>query len=161
MKRKLSQLQDEPMLRIQLAEEDPDKPPLEACSLLLRASCSCARGLPLDSSSWDLSGLLIDGQPVSRVTVTTWLNVVYSLLDNKLFQEGVAPAAASATRLYQLLAFADAVGSSQGVLKACLEGLEQLAFASKIGDKEVQLSAGEVTAACFSTIASGCLRQVC
>lgn len=76
------------MLRIQLAEEAADKPPLEACSLLLRASCSCARGLPPDSSSWDLSSLLIDGQPVSRETVTAWLNVVYTLLDNKPFEEG-------------------------------------------------------------------------
>jgi hypothetical protein len=145
MKRRFSQLQDEPMLRIQLADEAPDKPPLEACSLLLRASCSCARGLPLDSSSWDLSSLLIDGQPVSRGTVTAWLNVVYTLLDNKPFEEGVPAAAASATQLYQLLALADAVGSSQGVLNACLAGLEELCFKVKVGEQEVQMKAGEIT----------------
>jgi hypothetical protein len=151
MKRKFDQLQDEPMLRIQLAEEAPDKPPLEACSLLLRASCSCARGLPLDSSTWDLSSFLIDGHPVSRDTVTAWLNVVYTLLDNKPFEEGTPASATNATRLYQLLAFTNAVGSRQGVLNACLAGLKELCFEVKTGDQALQLSVGEATAACLNT----------
>jgi hypothetical protein len=143
MKRRFSQLQDEPMLRLQLADDAPDKPPLEAPLVLLRASCSCARGPPRDSDTWDLSNLLIDGKPVSRDTVTAWLNVVYTLHEDVPFEEVQPVAAASATRLYQLLAFADAVGSSRGVVKACLVGLEQLAFEVKVGDKEVKVEPGE------------------
>jgi hypothetical protein len=142
MKRRFSQVQDEPVLRLQLADDGSDNPPLEACMRLLHTSCSCAFNLPRDSGTWDLSNLLIDGHAVSRDTVTAWLNVVYTLLEDTPFQEGMPTAAASATRLYQLLAFADAVGSSRGVVKACLAGLEQLAFEVKVGDKEVQLAAG-------------------
>jgi hypothetical protein len=64
-------------------------------------------------------------------------------IDDIPFQEGMPPAATSATGLYQVLSFADAVGSSRGVVKACLAGLEQLAFQVKIGDTEVKLEAGE------------------
>jgi hypothetical protein len=73
--------------------------------------------------------------------VTAWLNVVYALIEDTPFEEKQPVAAASATGLYQLLAFADAVGSSRGVVKACLAGLEQLAFAAKPGDEDVQLAA--------------------
>jgi hypothetical protein len=46
------------MLRLQLADDAPDKPPLEASMRLLHTSCSCAFDLPRDSSTWDLSNLL-------------------------------------------------------------------------------------------------------
>jgi hypothetical protein len=145
MKRRFSQVQDEPVLRLQLADDAPDMQPLEVSVSLMRASSSCARGLPHDSSTWDLSNLLIDGHPVSRDTVTAWVNVVYTILEDKPFKMDTSPAeSTSATRLYQVLAFADAVGSSRGVVKACLAGLQQLVFEVKVGDKEVQLAAGGV-----------------
>jgi hypothetical protein len=135
--------QDDPMLRLQLAGDAPDTPPLEASTRLLHACSTCAFGLPRDASTWDLSNLLIDGHPVSRDTVTAWLNVVYMHQDDVAYGDATSPAAASATQLYQVLSFADAVGSSRGMVKACLAGLEQLAFEVKVGDKEVQLAAGE------------------
>jgi hypothetical protein len=76
--------------------------------------------MPQDSSTWDLSNLLIDGQPVSRDTVTAWLNVLYMQLEGVHFLGSASVAALTATGLYQLLAFADAVGSIRGVLRACL-----------------------------------------
>jgi hypothetical protein len=143
MKRRFSQLQDEPLLRLQLANDTSEQPPLQASTRLLHACSTCAFGLPRDSSTWDLSNLLIDGQPVSRDTVLAWLNAMYMHLDDIPFSDSIPDAAASATRLYQLLAFADAVGSSRGVVKACLGGLEDLAFEVKVGEQQVQLAAGE------------------
>jgi hypothetical protein len=146
MKRRFNQLEDEPVLRLQLAVDEPDKPPLEASTRLLHACSTCAFGLPRDSSTWDLSNLLIDGHPVSRDTVTAWLKVIYKQYEDVPFGEAVPPAPASATRLYQLLAFADAVGSSRGVVKACLggpRGLEDLAFEVTVRGQKYQLTEGE------------------
>jgi hypothetical protein len=58
--------------------------PLEAESLLLR-SLSCAvsdsaRGLPAAAEEWDVSGLLLDGQPFTRETVSCWLSCAYSAI---------------------------------------------------------------------------------
>jgi hypothetical protein len=145
MKRRFSQLQDEPVLRLELADDTSDKPPLEASSLLLHANSSCARGLPRDSDTWDLSNLLIDGQPVSRDTVTAWLNAVYKHHEDVPLEEKEPRCSPpSATGLYQLLSFADAVGSSRGVLKACLAGLEDVRLHVQTKEKDIRLQlAGE------------------
>jgi len=120
MKRKFSQLQDEPTIGMQLADDNPDAPQLMASSRLLCAGSSCAFGLPRDSSTWDLSKLLLDGKPVTREVAVSWLNALYKPLDDVPFAEAQTKTPVSATHLYQLLAFADAVGSIQGVLKACV-----------------------------------------
>jgi hypothetical protein len=46
--------------------------PLEADAQVIRLFSSVARQLP-ETDEWDLSGLLVDGQPVSRATVVAWL----------------------------------------------------------------------------------------
>lgn len=104
MKRKFSQLQDEPTIRIQLADNNPDAPQLIDSSRLLCAGSSCAFGLPRDSSTWDLSKLLLDGKPVTREVAVSWLNALYKLLDDVPFAETQTKTPVSATHLYQLLA---------------------------------------------------------
>jgi hypothetical protein len=149
MKRALHQTYDEgetSMLRLQLADDTSDTPPLEASSMLLYACSSCVRGLPQGNSTWDLSNLLIGGHPVSRDTVTAWLNVIYTHIEDTPFDQDRLLATASATGLYQLLAFADAVGSSRGVVKACLAGLEQLAFEVKVRETEVRETEAQLEA---------------
>jgi hypothetical protein len=126
-----SLLNDDPMLRLQLADDGPEQPPLRASVRLLRAGSCCAHDLPSDSTVWDLSNLLIDGRPVKHDTVTAWINVLYMQLEGIHYMDAQGPPALDARRLYQVLAFADAVHSMRGVLRACLPK-EELTITLKI-----------------------------
>jgi hypothetical protein len=104
--------------------------------LTARACSSCARGLPAAAQEWDLSGIHIDGQPVERETVTAWLGCVDSLLHHAADNTDSTPALTTAKGLQKLLCFADAVGSIDGVLHACLGKLPDLQFAAVVGEDE-------------------------
>jgi hypothetical protein len=101
---------DEQQLNIRLANESEV---FGVDASLMRACSSIARGLPAEAAVWDLSNLLIDGQPVQCSTVIRWLNCCYIALHGRTFDgrpvnELWQPTAAE---LFQLLAFADSIGS--------------------------------------------------
>jgi hypothetical protein len=137
-------LQDELMLRLQLADDGTEQQTLQSSSRMIRAVSTCARDMPQDSSNWDLSHLLIDGQPVSRDTVTAWLNAVHMHMEDAPFPGYQGSPTRDPTQLYQLLAFADAVGSSRGVLRACLPK-EELQFGVNLYGRDLKLDAGDNT----------------
>jgi hypothetical protein len=114
---------------------------------LLQTVSQCAAGLPDDAAEWDLSGLLIEGQPVSHGVVVAWLHAAMMCVHEEPFAgeaQQEPPLNCSAAGLAQLLAFADAVGSSRGLLHACLPPLAQLQFWLRVGEQqeEVQLDVG-------------------
>jgi hypothetical protein len=102
---------------------------LHADSLLVRSLCDSARGLPAAADVWDVSGLLLDGQPFSRETVSCWISCVYSLADGltQLSQQDIEQLS-TVSGLTQVLAFANAVGSSVGPLNAACSQLQHLKF---------------------------------
>lgn len=86
--------------------------PLQADCLLVRSMCDSARGLPAAAEEWDVSGLLLDGQPFSREIVSCWLSCVNSLVDGPtVLGSQDIDQLSTVTGLTQVLAFADAVGS--------------------------------------------------
>jgi hypothetical protein len=106
-----------------------------ADSIIMRpCSPQPARTGSASSICWDLTGLLIDGTPARRETVIDWLNMAYHLIHNEPYLKELDlglcgppqrsahmpasrnKAALSARRLLQLLVFADAVGSSKGLM---------------------------------------------
>jgi hypothetical protein len=126
---------EDEMLGIKLAEEGRE--PLQAQLLVLLPMSQCVRSLP-DKTEWDLSSLLIDGQPVTRSTVVAWLNCAYKhILDCDFEAQEVEQSAAS---LYQLLVFADAVGSQRVLMKACVAAhAENTRFVLELRQQELQL----------------------
>jgi hypothetical protein len=108
----------------------------------LRACSSCARGLPVDAQEWDLSGLQVDGQPVSRATVEAWLACVDSVLAGSPLDGSRKEQLSTATGLQQLLPFADAVGSLGGVMNACLSELKDLKLLVQVGSETIKLRMG-------------------
>ena len=131
-------------LVIKIASGDP----LQADSLLVRGLCDNARGLPAAAEEWDVSGLLLDGQPFSRETVSCWLSCVYSVVDG-LTQLGPQDIEqlSTVTGLTQLLAFADAVGSSVGLLNSVCSQVQQLKFKIQLPEQhdELELPVAEYT----------------
>ncbi|WIA18907.1 hypothetical protein OEZ85_003579 [Tetradesmus obliquus] len=124
---------DDQQLRIRLAEDrcptaDSEQPgsdaasqPLVVKAALVRCCSTVAEGLPAEAAEWDLSNLLIDGQPVQRSTVIRWLNHWYMRVHNIMFDKHLPyDEVLSAAALFQLLAFADSVGSGRGIIMACL-----------------------------------------
>lgn len=70
--------QDErPELRILLASEVDASSPIVEDAALVRLCSSCAGALPAEAATWDISNLLIDGQPVQHSTVIRWLDLCY------------------------------------------------------------------------------------
>ena len=61
-------------LRIKLAGASAE--PIIADRCTLQCYSTCARGLPAAAEEWDLSQLLIEGQPVQRGTAVAYLNSV-------------------------------------------------------------------------------------
>ena len=111
---------------------------LAADSFVLRALSSCARALPADAAEWDVSGLLYDGQPFSRETVACWLQCGYSHIyaeDSQLEPESIAQLS-TVTGLAQVLAFAQAVGSFKGLVRAACSQLQQLKFVVQLPQQE-------------------------
>ena len=102
---------------------------LQADSQLLRGLCDSARSLPAAADEWDVSGLLLDGQPFSRETVSCWMNCVNSIADGRtdLGQQDIEQLS-TVTGLTQVLAFADAVGSSHGPIKIACSQIKNLKF---------------------------------
>uniref|UniRef100_A0A383V5M2 Uncharacterized protein n=1 Tax=Tetradesmus obliquus TaxID=3088 RepID=A0A383V5M2_TETOB len=95
--------------------------PLVVKAVLMRSCSAVAEGLPAAAAEWDLSNLLIDGQPVQRSTVVRWLNHCYMRVHNVMFDDQLAyEEVLSAAALFQLLALADSVGSGRGIMIACL-----------------------------------------
>lgn len=149
------------MLLITLAEEVG----ISGVSYQLLSMVSmCARGLPAGAAEWDLSKMQIEGQPVQRKTVLQWLQKAYQHVYGDPFVDPLSEAAqpgssspagppaqdeqqdrqdsATAeqagptfTELTELLLFADAVGCTPPLLRACASELEQLRLC-------VQLPAG-------------------
>jgi hypothetical protein len=113
---------------------------LEPDRWLVRSISSVASGLP-EAEDWDLSSLLVDGQPVSSATVVAWLNAAYQAVREEDFQPqqlGEDPRC-SVEGLYKLLLFADAVGSTKPVLKACCTQLRTLQLHAQLGQQQVAL----------------------
>jgi hypothetical protein len=130
---------NEQQLLIRLAEDDcavADANQVSADvsvrSLLVKASlmrsCSTvAEGLPAEAAVWDLSNLLIHGQPVQRNTAVRWLNCCYMRMHEVWYDERLRFVdALSASELFKLLAFADSVESAKGIITACLPTEQQL-----------------------------------
>jgi hypothetical protein len=109
-----------------------------AQSCILRSFCANAEGLPA-AEEWDVSGLLLDGQPFSRETVSCWMNCAYSLIDGseQLGQHDIEQL--SSAGLAQVLAFANAVGSSEGLFRAACSQLQHLKFVVQLPEQVLQL----------------------
>uniref|UniRef100_A0A383V7L2 Uncharacterized protein n=1 Tax=Tetradesmus obliquus TaxID=3088 RepID=A0A383V7L2_TETOB len=125
-------------LHIKLAEGDA----VEADAYVLRLFSSVARSLPHDARDWDLSNLLLDAQPVTRPTVIAWLNAVYRRAYESDFEQQDPNPACSFQGLFQLLQFADAVGSPTSALLSCLAHIGQLQLQVQLGEQQLQLDAG-------------------
>ena len=113
---------------------------LAADSLLMRSLCDSARGLPAASEEWDVSGLLQDGQPFSRDTVSSWLSCVHSAVDSitDLGPQDIQQLS-TVTGLTQVLAFADAVGSRQSIFTAACSQLQQLKLVVHLPEQVLEL----------------------
>ena len=115
--------------------------PFKAGSSVLRTFSDSARGLPANSEEWDVSGLLLDGQPFSRDTVSCWLSSAHSAVDGL---EELGPQdiqhLSTVTGLTQVLGFADAVGSCVSLLKAACSQLQQLKFVVQLPEQVLELS---------------------
>ncbi|WIA19688.1 hypothetical protein OEZ85_005616 [Tetradesmus obliquus] len=109
----------------------------------------CAAGLPsqqADSETvWDLSNILIDGQPVQRATVVAWLNSCYQIMYTADYesQEAADNPARTFEGLYRLLAFADAVDSIDGVLQRMMADVSGLQLHAQLGEQQLVLCPGE------------------
>jgi hypothetical protein len=130
---------DEPQLQIIVNGKEC----LRAPEYALRCMSTCACALPAEAGVWDLSGLLIDGKPVPEHVVKAWHGAVYKQLGHKQHSKELSSASKTMDGLYQLLRFADAVGSRQGVLQACLAHVGALEIQLPCGSKELVLVAGE------------------
>jgi hypothetical protein len=107
---------------------------------MLRPFSSVARALPSDAKQWDVSGLLLDGEPFSRETVQCWLSCIYSSLHGpaELSSEDCQQLS-TATGLRQVLAFAHAVGSPQALLTAACSQLDNLKFSVQLPAQTIEL----------------------
>eukprot|EP00882_Tetradesmus_deserticola_P010591 GHRQ01011187.1.p1 GENE.GHRQ01011187.1~~GHRQ01011187.1.p1 ORF type:complete len:301 (+),score=107.77 GHRQ01011187.1:274-1176(+) len=97
-----------------------------------------ARELP-ETAECDLSGLVVDGQPVARATVVAWLNAAYQHAFEDEFEEQEDSPACTVDGLYTLLLFADAIDSTRPLLKACCSQLQCLELRAQLGQTCVAL----------------------
>jgi hypothetical protein len=91
------------------------------------------------TDEWDLSGLLVEGQPVSRATVVAWLNAACHNTYGTDYEQQEDSPACTFNDLYRLLLFADAVDSTRPLLKACCARLQQLQLRALLGQQQVSL----------------------
>lgn len=132
------------LLPIKISDSDR----LEADRAVLSAFSSCARDLPDAAAEWDVSGLVLEGQQVQRSTVVAWLNLSYKSIHGAPYEDtpwadSLQSFVRSFTSLAQLLAFADAVGSSRGLLLALDKEAAPLAADVQLGERPVQLKSNE------------------
>ena len=114
--------------------------PLEAESLLLRSLCDSARGLPAAAEEWDVSGLLLDGQPFTRETVSCWLSCAYSAIHGiRELSAQQVDQLSTVTGLTQVLVFADAVGSYEGLSMAACSQSSRLKLVVQLPGQVLEL----------------------
>jgi hypothetical protein len=121
-----------------------DAAPLVADRFCVQCYSSCARGLPAAAEEWDISQLLPEGQPVQRETVVCWLNSVYGIVEGENLEYQEPSPSGSMAGLAQLLAFADAVGTSRGLLLVLDEKVSaagSLVAEVQMGKQQLQLAA--------------------
>jgi hypothetical protein len=129
-------------LVIKIASEEP----LKADSLLVRSQCDSARGLPTAAEVWDVSGLLLDGKPFSRATVSCWLSCAHSAIHGvEELAEQDKQQLSTVTGLTELLAFADAVGSYAALCKTACSQIQQLKFVVQLPEQTLELPLGTYT----------------
>jgi len=135
--------------------------PLVADRGILSCWSSCVRGLPLDAAEWDLSNLAIEGQAVERSTVVAWLNLIYKMVTAKDFERQEPNTAHTLRGMGQLLAFADAVGSSRGILLA-LDSQDAEVFRAdvQLGEAPIALMFTSDLYYCFQTNSTSTVRLV-
>jgi hypothetical protein len=119
---------------------------------------SVASGLPDTGDEWDLSGLLVDGQPVSRATAVAWLNAAYQAVREQDFEQQNDSPVCSVDGLYRLLSFADAVGSTKPLLRACCSQLQSMKLHAQLGQQQVAL-ATDGTSYYINSVSHMLLRQ--
>jgi hypothetical protein len=134
-------VEERPQLLILIAQENNADCTLVVDAALARLCSSRAGGLRAEAAAWDLSKLLIDGQPVQRSTVTRWLDLCYFAIHDRPFEESNVQEqpVLTATQLYQLLSFADAIGSTRGLVNAAIADLDQLPIQATLNGLAVQL----------------------
>ena len=125
-------------MRINFAD---DSEPLEVHILAVRPLSRCAEASP-NRLEWDLTNLVIDGQPVGRKTVVAWLNCAYQYIHGCDF-EAVAEGEhiSSSQDLYDFLTFSDAVDSKKPFISSVLrDNLDSIRVCQKLGEQEVKLN---------------------
>lgn len=132
-------LGDVRQISIKLADEAE---PIVAEADIVRFFALVARDLPQDADEWDLSGFLIDGEAVSRRVVVEWLNWAYQRTHETSFEEQDDSLRPSGTvaGLYQLLAFADAVGTVKGLLSAFASQVDGLLIEAQLGSQKLKVA---------------------
>lgn len=115
---------DDPSLWIKL----PSGERLPAHREVLKWARSVVKALP--PGAWDISDYVIEGRLVEKAVVVMWLAVIYPPVDNVEEPEQLPP-------LGDVLAFADAVGSSKAVIRVCYQRCPLNGLAVKIGEREV------------------------
>ncbi len=88
--------QEECYISIKLGGEQ-DSSGLTVKATTLWSCSSCAEGLPADAEDWDLSQLLVEGDPVKRETVVSWLNCAYQRILDSEFEKQQEDPSSSAT----------------------------------------------------------------
>jgi hypothetical protein len=97
---------------------------------------------------WDLRNLIIGEQPVQRIVVKRWLECVETAVNGSAADPVPVAGAAggvandplnTATALVSLLTFADAVGSSRGVLNLAAQRLERVGIHANLDEQQVRL----------------------
>eukprot|EP00878_Enallax_costatus_P006924 GHUV01007256.1.p1 GENE.GHUV01007256.1~~GHUV01007256.1.p1 ORF type:complete len:369 (+),score=69.87 GHUV01007256.1:105-1109(+) len=108
---------DRPHLQIKIASDEY----LLVDARTIRSCSDVAYALPASATVWDLSGILIEGQLLKRVTVMEWLKLVYlALLGVPYEEQPDQPEIITAAGLYELLAFADSIASAPGIYRAII-----------------------------------------
>lgn len=140
-----SKRRSQPELLIKLASSSSSSSsttapqPLIVNANRIRCCSRIAAALEPDTDEWDLTNLKIDGQPVQRETVVTWLNIIYTTISGATY-EAQADVCRTVKGLYELLAFSDAVDTEPGIVMASLAHLDQLVIRVSVGNQQVQLS---------------------
>jgi hypothetical protein len=134
-------VEERPQLLILLPEDNEKGCNLVVDAALARLCSSRAGGLRAEAAAWDLSKLLMDGKPVQRSTVIRWLDLCYIAIHGRPFEEPNVQEqpVLTTTQLYQLLSFADAIGSTRGLVNAAIAELDQLRIQATLNGLAVQL----------------------
>ncbi|KIZ07005.1 hypothetical protein MNEG_0950 [Monoraphidium neglectum] len=120
---------DNPDLWIKLASGER----LPVHRAIVSWSSSVAKQLP-PGDTWDVSGLVLDGRAAAeRPVVAAWLAAVYPPAEGLCDEPGEPP------QLADLLAFADAVGTSRPALLACCQRCPLTSLTLMAGEKAVAL----------------------